>query len=410
MTYSKFSFLKSARHFPILIKNFSSNNTTPNEEPYRTAKYIAVGLATTAVAVTVAKDNLLSRQFAGCIVIGNNAPEKHTRPLDQARLVWKEEEVSFAGQGNGKHGRSEPNKGVIVFPDGTHLYGYEKEAFNGREGFLKEVIYHSLAQLVMPGKHPRIKILETRIGDSNSLMRFFPGNDKKSSYRLFVESIGENEDLQQYAKKMNDNPKDLSKQSSVNLGCAVAFPSMIGSVDAFLRNFVIVFEKDKIIHVYPIDFEKTSTNMMKFMDLSINPHTGARQLIRKGGLMEFCDKDSLGPVEITLNNVENSDGIGEAYKVVGGNHQQVLDYFVQHIASDAEEVIKMYHNVASLTLSELDTLLSTYDFILTAAETDTYREQLITIISATREHLLNNGFTLPLSAFEEAAIVTRPVQ
>lgn len=410
MTYSKFSFLKSAKLFPKINKNFSSYNKASDGQPFKKAMYIGAGLATTslAVALALAQDNLLFKQLAGCIVIGNNAPEKHTRPLELDRLVWKEEEVAFAGTGTGKHGRSDPNKAVMVLADGERIYGYEKEALSGREGFLKEVIFHSLAQLVMPGKHPRIKILETPIDHSMSLVRFFPGNHKKSSYRLFVESIGENENLQQYAKQMNDNPQDLSIHFPVNLGCAVAFSSMIGSVDAFMRNFVIVFEKDKNIYVYPIDFEKTATSVLKFMNLNTHPTAAAIQLIRGGGLMEFCDKDTLSPEEITLNSVENSDGIGQAYKVVGGNHQKVLDYFVRHIAHDTDEIIRMYQKTASLTPSDVDALLMTYDFILTPAETESYRKQLITIIDATREHLLKNGFALPPSAFEEVARGTRP--
>ncbi len=307
-------------------------------------------------------------------IIGPPSPQPYDTN-NPNRLVYQYSELTDAGPGDGREGRSTPVKKQI-----NDLTGYQKTFTEGRTGFLNELIYHRFAERVLGEHHPKVKLIENKL------------NDKESEYFLFIESIGRNSNLKQYAAQYTNvlkNSDDPSLANLVihNLGCAIAFTCLIRSTDAFMKNFVIIHHdpNNNAHSLYPIDFElmDDGENIL-FADLESDSMTAARKLIQDGGILDFKTTPNLSERSKVISGDESD--VGSGYKRF---HQGVYDLIERSCARDIENgaIDQLYLKVASMTESDVDSLFEECMFLLTEQEKNTYKANLLTLIEATHKFM-----------------------
>ncbi|MCR9192698.1 MAG: hypothetical protein NXI01_08590 [Gammaproteobacteria bacterium] len=308
---------------------------------------------------------------------GKPAPDVAKDPGNPQRMVW--DSTNYAGMGNGAEGRSAPHKSSITLPNGEVMYGYEKESSEGREGNLNELVFHLFGQLVLPGAHPRIKLIEHKI------------SDEQSSYTLFIESIGENQSLLALCKELGKNTDVIPNINLVNLGCSIALAALIQSGDAFLKNFVVTNHANGQYAVYPIDFEvRDESGAIRFIDLTAQSTTAMKKMLTHGGILDYKTEFTFGENLRQANGAESTAGIGDGLCDHG---RDVFAALITEGSKDIEsdQILKMYQRIATLSDDDINELLNPISFVMTKKEKEKYHRDLMSIVHETQNYLKSVG-------------------
>ena len=315
-------------------------------------------------------------------VLGGPAPDILKNEANADRLVWDTAVVEDGGPANGGEGRSCPTEASVVRRDGTLMYGYRKSSANGRRGLLNELIYHSFAKKVIPGIHPYIGLIESSISAT------------ESSYELFIESVGDNSNLLQHCYSLGKNPEQIRVGNLSNLGCSVAFSAIILSADAFMKNFVVVYQPERKAFVYPIDFEMIDgaidrSHRRHYVDFNSSPQSAAKRFLDSGALLDYKDITAVGEAIRQQSGGEDTSDFRKGHSVFGTVSSGIYQLIIDSVAEDIENgnILEMYKRIAALTTEDINNMVNKFDFIMTEAERMNYQHELSVIVEHTQSYL-----------------------
>ncbi len=307
-------------------------------------------------------------------VIAASAPTHLKDKNNPNRPIIEGSELEPFGENAGIHGRSNPKKKLHK---STGLIGFLKTSSEGREGLLNELMYHRLAEKIFGDLHPKVKLVENKIEDTDL-----------SEYDLYIESIGSNVDLKTYAEGQTaaQNSHEVLPQLIIeNLGRAVAFAVLIRSSDSYMKNHIIKTEHE--LTAYPIDFELIDPSKpILFVDFTMAPNLAANNLIKKGGIMDYQTVGSLNQLEQKRIRAGGDTEAGTGHKKYGNLIYELLE---RSCLRDIEngQILDMYRNISVIEDSDIDDIVDDFSFFMTAKEKLFYKESLREIVSTTREYV-----------------------
>lgn len=361
------------------VKRFSSNTTscfkmkepaTLSDPSYllKVAGLFAFALAPIAGIYFTNKNKLHEK------IIAPQAPLRLKDRNDPNRLVLELDELEEHGKDAGLHGRANPQKKRHKT---SKFVGFLKESAEGKKGFLNEIIYHRLAEKIFGDLHPRIKIIEKRLEDSDL-----------SEYYLCIESLGSNEDLLTYAETQSksQNIQDLASLKIEHLGRSVAFVCLILSCDAFMKNYVV--RKDGAPGFYPIDFEIIDEDQQTvYVNFQMkSAQKAAQNLITKGGIMDYKAISELNELEQKRIRAGGNSDVGTGLRKFGN---QFYDLLERSCADEIENglILDMYRSIAEIEESDIDDIVDDCTFLMTEADVVFYKKSLLHLVQKTKQYL-----------------------